>query len=303
MAEPVPIPASEAAPERGRNLRRACDLFQLFSGACDHAAREALAKNVALNLLFDPGLRAHRSVQALDASAGVRAMIAAMLQPADRGALLVRAGIGPDGREVAITVSGPFHPGLRPDPALFRQAAACARALDCQLEFGQGDGRLILSMAFPAPPASPSVLLIEADWPARQESVDRLNASGFEVDTATNGEAARRILAGGAPMAVLIDLYMEDEDALALCGRLKVPGGPPILALTQPGCAISGWALAQAGFSGALESPVDPRVLQTAVETASVEAAELETVQAGEDAEEDGDDQDSDHGVLRSAAG
>ena len=64
------------------------------------------------------------------------------------------------------------------------------------------------------------------------------------------------------------------------------------------GGVISG-ALAKAGFAGILESPVAPRALRAAL--ASVEAAELKAVQAGEHAEEDDDGQDRDHGRLVSA--
>ena len=98
-----------------------------------------------------------------------------------------------------------------------------------------------------------------------------------------------------AYVAILADLYLEDEDALALVTHLRVNNGAaPVFALRREGAGVAGWALAQAGFCGVVQSPVSPGALRMAL--GSVEAAELDAVQAGEDAEEDDDGQDGGHG-------
>lgn len=261
MAHARLLIATEPALAPGRNLAPAsCDVFGLLSRACDLAADEVVARGVALSLKFDPALRAPRSVRAEEVSGAARSMIAAMLRLADRGALAVEGALRGD--HAALTVSGPFHKGQRPDPSFFRRAAEHSRLLDGRLDIDQRDGRLILALTFPAPSARPSVLLVEQDWPRRNETIARLGDAGFEVRIAENGRMALKQVQTSRPTAAMIDLFLESDDALLLSRTLATAGGMPVLALTRQGRSVSGWALRQAGFAGVLENPIDPAALR-----------------------------------------
>ena len=274
---------------------RACDLFRVFGRAADDVAAQATAGGLALSLHFDPALRNPRLACPTTVARVVKATICALLRMTRRGAVSLRAAVGPGGDHVTIAVSSQLEPSIPPDARLLRQAAEQARELGGKLVVECIETRLILSLVFPAPVSPMTVLLIEPDWSGRRESVERLTDAGFRVEIAEDGEAALRISSETAYVAVLADLYLEDQDSQALVARLRAANGAaPVFALSREGASIAGWALTQAGFAGMVTSPVAPGALRAAL--GSVEAAELEAVQAGEDAEEDADGQDGDHG-------
>jgi CheY-like chemotaxis protein len=274
---------------------RACDLYRVFSRAADEAATAAFAGGLALVLQFDPALREARLACPTTVARVVRTTIAAMLRMTRRGAVTLCAGIGRNGDNVTMTVSSHLEPTISPDAHLFSRAAEQARELGGRLIVDRQEARLMLSLVFPAVLSPMMVLLIERDWIGRRQSVRTLEEAGFHVELAEDGEAALRASSGAAYVAVLADLYLENDDALALVARLRdANGAAPVFALTREGADTAGWALAKAGFAGLVKSPVSAAALRTAL--ASVEAAELEAVQAGENAQEDGNGQDRDHG-------
>lgn len=274
---------------------RACDLFRVFSRAADEAAAQAVAEGLALSLQFDPALRNPRLACPSTVARVVKSTIGAMLRMTRRGAITLSAGIGPSGDHVTMAVSSQLDPSIPPDARLLRQAAEQARELGGKLMVECMETRLTLSLVFPSAVSPITVLLIEKDWSGRRATIERLTDAGFRVETAEDGETALRVSSGTAYVAILADLYLEDEDALALVTRLRAANGSvPVFALQRDGTGVTGWALTQAGFAGVVESPLSPGALRMAL--ASVEAAELEAVQAGEDAEEDGNDQDRGHG-------
>ena len=274
---------------------RACDLFRVFGRAADDVAAQATAGGLALSLHFDPALRNPRLACPTTVARVVKATICALLRMTRRGAVSLRAAVGPGGDHVTIAVSSQLEPSIPPDARLLRQAAEQARELGGKLVVECIETRLILSLVFPAPVSPMTVLLIEKDWSGRRASIEALTEAGFGVETAEDGQTALRLSSGMAYVAILADLYLEDEDALALVTHLRVNNGAaPVFALRREGAGVAGWALAQAGFCGVVQSPVSPGALRMAL--GSVEAAELDAVQAGEDAEEDDDGQDGGHG-------
>jgi CheY-like chemotaxis protein len=294
--------SAKRAPKLSEPTRvRACDLFRVFSRAADEAAAEALAGGLALSLHFDQALREPRLACPATVARVVKTTIAAMLRMTRRGAVTLRAGVGRSGAHVTVSVSSLLERSIQPDARLFHQAAEQARELGGRLMVEHQEARLILSLVFPAVLQQMSVLLIEQDWEGRRQSVEALIAAGFAVDLANTSEEALRASPDMLYVAVLADLYLEDEDTLAMVTRLRAANkAAPVFALTREGGGVVGWALARAGFAGMISSPVSPDALRKAL--SSIEAAELEAVEAGEDADEDGNGQDRDHGRSGSAA-
>lgn len=277
---------------------RACDLFSVFNRAADEAAAEAFAGGLALTLQFDPLLREARLACPASVAQAVKTTIRAMLRMTRRGAVSLRADAVGD--QVTVAVASLLNGYVQPDESLFAQATVQARALGGRLAIDRSAAMLTLSLTFPASTSPMTVLLIEPDWPGQRQSVQQLEEAGFGVDLASDGEAALRISSGVSYVAVLADLYLEEDNILEVVKCLRSANrAAPVFALHRGGSAVAGWALAKAGFAGIVESPVTPRALRAAL--ASVEAAELKAVQAGEHAEEDENSQDRDHGRLVSA--
>ncbi len=296
-----PNPASSPAPKVSDPGRvRACDLYRVFSRAADEAAQAAVASGLALTLQFDPALREARLACPSTVARVVKTTISALLCMTRRGAVSLRAGIGPSGEHVTMAVSSLLEPSCQPNSQLFALAAEQARDLGGRLMVERQEARLILSLVFPAAPSPMTVLLIEADWTGRHQTMLALREAGFGVDVAEDGKTALSVTPGSAYVAVLADLYLEDDDTLQLVERIRAANrAAPVFALSRSGTAIAGWALARAGFAGILATPVAPQALRSLL--ASVEAAELEAVQQGERADEDGNGQDRDHGRTGSA--
>jgi CheY-like chemotaxis protein len=277
---------------------RACDLFSVFNRAADEAAAEVFAGGLALTLLFDPRLREARLACPASVAQTVKTTIRAMLRMTRRGAVSLRADAA--GEQVIVAVASLLSGCVQPDESLFTQAAEQARGLGGHLAVARDADLLTLSLVFPAPVSPMTVLLIEPDWDGQRQTVRQLTEAGFGVDLASDGEAALRVSSGASYVAVLADLYLEEDNILEVVKCLRAANrAAPVFALHRGGSAVAGWALARAGFAGIVESPVTPRALRDAL--ASVEAAELEAVQTGENAEEDEHSQDRDHGRLVSA--
>lgn len=83
--------------------------------------------------------------------------------------------------------------------------------------------------------AQPTVLLVE-DEPAQREVLAyNLEAEGFEVQRATNGEEALMLVAESPPDLILLDWMMPHVSGLEVCRRLKMrpeTRGIPIIMLS-----------------------------------------------------------------------
>jgi two-component system phosphate regulon response regulator PhoB len=81
----------------------------------------------------------------------------------------------------------------------------------------------------------PTVLLVE-DEPAQREVLSyNLQAEGFDVQTASNGEEALQLIAEHAPDLILLDWMMPHVSGIEVCRRLKArpeTRGIPIIMLS-----------------------------------------------------------------------
>lgn len=84
-----------------------------------------------------------------------------------------------------------------------------------------------------APERRAQVLVVDDDAGVRRAIERALVLHGFEVEAASGGAEALRLLAARAPDVVLLDVSMPDIDGLEVCKRLRAAGDPtPVLMLT-----------------------------------------------------------------------
>jgi DNA-binding response OmpR family regulator len=83
----------------------------------------------------------------------------------------------------------------------------------------------------PSPP-SPRVLLVEDEQEIADLMRDFLEADGFRVDHALDGDAALTALAAGAPDCVLLDVMLPGLSGFELCRRIRGSSDVPVLFLS-----------------------------------------------------------------------
>jgi adenylate cyclase len=104
------------------------------------------------------------------------------------------------------------------------------------------------------------VLIVDDEEPNRLLLRDVLEAHGYEIAEAENGEQALDILAGRSPDVILLDVMMPKVDGFEVCRRLKKAGRTPpipilmVTALSERKERMMGIA---AGANDFLTKPVD----------------------------------------------
>ena len=86
--------------------------------------------------------------------------------------------------------------------------------------------------------ADEKILIVEDDESLRQFVRSQLEAQGYRVVTAGDGEEALRLLGREVPDAIVLDLVLPDLDGLTLCRRLRAKpetASLPILVLSGKG--------------------------------------------------------------------
>lgn len=84
-------------------------------------------------------------------------------------------------------------------------------------------------------PEMTTVLVVD-DEPIVRDVVTRyLRREGFETLEAADGDAARALIAGGAPELVVLDVMLPGTDGLALCRWIRDRGDLPVIMLTARG--------------------------------------------------------------------
>ena len=100
-------------------------------------------------------------------------------------------------------------------------------------------------------------MIVEDEIDSRNVLALLFNLHGFEVMTATNGQAALDLIASHRPDIVVTDVTMPIMDGLAMCGRLRAQNstrGIPIFVLT----AAEGVSASDAGlYDELMRKPVD----------------------------------------------
>jgi len=135
-------------------------------------------------------------------------------------------------------------------------------------------------------PHAPFRILLAEDNPANQRIIELfLRPMNAELTIVGDGLQAVEALALGSYDVVLMDVQMPVMDGLEATRRVRASGGPnaetPILALTANVLANQRAACAEAGMSGHIGKPIDPRALLTAVVNAGLEARSRRSAQAG----------------------
>jgi len=235
-----------------------CNLHFIIGRALDSALDNA--GGAALSLVLDDALRDGRVADPDLALVAVRQLAEAAL--AQAGGRRVRVVGAVEAEQVRLDIFAEATGGARPaDPAV-RAAADAARALEGRLEVAPARERMAWTLTFPAPRAKRRVLVIDDDPSARVEMQSALDAAGFAGEVRGSRDAAAALWAGCPHDGVLIDLYLEDADALELAGMARAPA----FALTARPHPISRWALRQAGFQGLFLKPARMERLEQALE-------------------------------------
>jgi DNA-binding response OmpR family regulator len=94
-----------------------------------------------------------------------------------------------------------------------------------------------------APSTSVTVIVVENHLLTRRFLADNLAADGYLPLEAATVEHARRLILGGSPGLVILDLELPDGDGLDLISELRDPGGGldrhvPVLVLSGRGTEI-----------------------------------------------------------------
>jgi DNA-binding response OmpR family regulator len=106
-------------------------------------------------------------------------------------------------------------------------------------------------------PARASVLVVEADPATARSLVDALEASGYRVWHAADGQEARSHFQRVLPDLVLLDLILPDMDGLVLCCLLKSVAEVPIIICTATQRRSDPFLALKLGADDFVRKPVD----------------------------------------------
>jgi len=100
------------------------------------------------------------------------------------------------------------------------------------------------------------ILVVDDDRAVRESLRRSLAFNGYDVDLASDGEAALEAIAGRRPDAMILDLMMPRVDGLEVCRRLRGSGDElPILVLTARDAVSDRVAGLDAGADDYLPKP------------------------------------------------
>jgi two-component system, cell cycle response regulator DivK len=110
------------------------------------------------------------------------------------------------------------------------------------------------------PTAAPLVLIVDDNAKNLKLAGDLLVVAGFRTLTAGTGEEAVALAAEQLPDVILLDLRLPDmdgTDAARLLARDARTASIPVVALTSVAFEEASAWLADAGFAGYIEKPID----------------------------------------------
>ncbi len=101
------------------------------------------------------------------------------------------------------------------------------------------------------------ILMVDDDPMILRFVSANLQARGYEVTTAEDGESALRMVKDSSPDLVILDILMPGIDGFEVCRRLREWSQIPILVLTAIGETNARWQLMQLGASDYMSKPFD----------------------------------------------
>ena len=113
-------------------------------------------------------------------------------------------------------------------------------------------------------------ILIAEDNPVNRELLhELLEARGYEVEEAENGQEALQMIAQSRPDALLLDLNMPVLDGFSTVRKIREDAAIsslPVLAVTAYAMRGDREKTLQAGFDGYLSKPINPAALDAELE-------------------------------------
>ncbi|MCO4769258.1 MAG: response regulator [Deltaproteobacteria bacterium] len=114
------------------------------------------------------------------------------------------------------------------------------------------------------PDISKRVLVVDDTPELVRAARRRLQAAGFDVDTAVDGLAALEAMAREVPDAVVLDVMMPNLNGFQVCRRIRAEAryaGVKVVMLTARTSAADQFWGEQAGADRYLAKPLDPAAL------------------------------------------
>jgi DNA-binding response OmpR family regulator len=121
------------------------------------------------------------------------------------------------------------------------------------------------------------ILVVDDDVGLRELIRDYLNANGFAVAEAMDGQTLREALAQYAIALVILDLMLPGEDGLTLLRELREHHGPPVIIVSARGDEVDRVVGLELGADDYLPKPFGPRELLARVRAVLRRSSEQES--------------------------
>jgi len=108
---------------------------------------------------------------------------------------------------------------------------------------------------------SARILMVDDDPGIRDVVSDFLSRHGYQVETAGDAREMEQALERGPIDLIVLDVMLPGEDGLAICRRLAVSEGPPIIMLSAMGEDTDRIVGLELGADDYLSKPCNPREL------------------------------------------
>ena len=112
-----------------------------------------------------------------------------------------------------------------------------------------------------------TVLVVDDEPIVRDVVVRYLKRDGFDTLEAADGETAQKLIEGGAPELVDLDVMLPGTDGLALCRWIRSRGQLPVIMLTARGEEADRIVGLELGADDYVTKPFSPRELAVRVRT------------------------------------
>ena len=112
-----------------------------------------------------------------------------------------------------------------------------------------------------------TVLVVDDEPIVRDVVVRYLRRDGFDTLEAADGETAQKLIEGGSPELVVLDVMLPGTDGLALCRWIRARGELPVIMLTARGDEADRIVGLELGADDYVTKPFSPRELAARVRT------------------------------------